>query len=192
MEIKILTTEQVPEAAGLARGVFDYCLRNTVSELQMVHAFEQYIRQEYLSSMISEGYLVMWGVYEQDNMIGVSAMQTEGHITMLYIHPMYQRRGIGKKLLLEMRKYAKNTYNHSRVTVNAMPSWTATYFAHRKFRRMDVLPVPNNAYVSMEAPSIQEISYDKKPLSTGIVLGTAFTALGICILIVVLSFINLL
>lgn len=192
MEIKILTSEQVPQAAGLARGVFDYCLRNTITDPQMVHAFEQYVHQDYLSGMIDEGHLVMWGAYEQETIVAVAAMQSEGHITMLYVHPMYQRHGIGKKLLLEMRKYAKNTYNLSMVTVNAMPSWTSQYFEHRKFRRMNVAQVPNNAYVSMQASSIQEISYEKKPLSTGAVLGTAFAALGICILIVVAGLVNLL
>ena len=106
-EFKILTTEQLPEAAGLARGVFDYCLRNSINNPKMVQAFEQYSHQDYLKHMMEENYLVMWGAYEQGTIVGMSAMQTEGHITMLYVHPMYQRRGIGKKLLEEMRKYAK-------------------------------------------------------------------------------------
>ena len=66
MEIKILTDEQLPEAIGLARGVFDYCLRNTIPNPKMVQAFEQYIHQDYLKHMINEGYLVMWGAYEQN------------------------------------------------------------------------------------------------------------------------------
>ena len=32
MEIKILQTEEVPKAVQLARGVFEYCLRNTINE----------------------------------------------------------------------------------------------------------------------------------------------------------------
>ena len=121
MEIKLLTTEQLPEAAGLARGVFDYCLRNSINNPKMVQAFEQYSHQDYLKHMMEENYLVMWGAYEQGTIVGMSAMQTEGHITMLYVHPMYQRRGIGKKLLEEMRKYAKSAYNLSMVTVIAIP-----------------------------------------------------------------------
>ena len=31
MEIKILQTEEVPKAVQLARGVFEYCLRNTIN-----------------------------------------------------------------------------------------------------------------------------------------------------------------
>ena len=70
MEIKILTDEQLPEAIGLARGVFDYCLRNTIPNPKMVQAFEQYIHQDYLKHMINEGYLVMWGAYEQNTIAG--------------------------------------------------------------------------------------------------------------------------
>ena len=36
MEIKILQTEEVPKAVQLARGVFEYCLRNTINEAQLI------------------------------------------------------------------------------------------------------------------------------------------------------------
>ncbi len=189
MEIKILTTEQLPEAAGLARGVYGYCLRNNVPNPKMSQAFDQYSHQDYLNNMMSEGHLVMWGAYEQDTIVGVSAMQAEGHITMLYVHPMYQRRGIGKKLLEEMRKYAKNIYNLSSVTLNAMPAWTERYFAKRKFKRMNVMP--NNDFVSMQAASLDEITYEKKPLPTGVVLSVVFGSLFFCILAVVIGLISL-
>lgn len=192
MEIRILTTGQLPEAVGLSRGVFDYCLRNTIADGQMTEAFENYVRPDYLSRMMEEGRLTMWGAFQQGMMVGVAAMQSEGHITMLYVLPMCQRRGIGKKLLLEMRKYAKSAYNLAGVTLNAMPAWTAGYFSRRKFRQMVPVQMANASYVSMQAPSIEEVTYDKKPLSTGMVLGTVFSAMGICILIVVLGMVNLL
>lgn len=189
MEIKLLTTEQLPEAAGLARGVFDYCLQNSINNPKMVQAFEQYSHQDYLKHMMEENYLVMWGAYDQGTIVGMSAMQTEGHITMLYVHPMYQRRGIGKKLLEEMRKYAKSVYNLSIVTVNAMPVWTENYFARRKFSRMNVMP--NNDFVSMQAVAIDEVTYEKKPLSTGVVLSVVFGSLFFCILAVVIGLVQL-
>ncbi len=189
MEIKLLTTEQLPEAAGLARGVFDYCLQNSINNPKMVQAFEQYSHQDYLKHMMEENYLVMWGAYDQGTIVGMSAMQTEGHITMLYVHPMYQRRGIGKKLLEEMRKYAKSVYNLSIVTVNAMPVWTENYFARRKFSRMNVMP--NNDFVSMQAAAIDEVTYEKKPLSTGVVLSVVFGSLFFCILAVVIGLVQL-
>ena len=138
---------------------------------------------------MEDGYLVMWGAYEQGTIVGMSAMQSEGHITMLYIHPMYQRHGIGKKLLYEMRKYAKTAYNLSDVTLNAMPVWTERYFAKRKFKRMNVMP--NNDFVSMQTSSIDEVTYEKKPISTGAVLSVVFGSLFFCILAVVLGLIHL-
>lgn len=189
MEIKILTGEQLPEAEGLARGVFDYCLRGTIPNPKMIQAFEQYCHQDYLKHMMDEGHLVMWDVYEQGRIIGMSAMQSEGHITMLYIHPMYQRRGIGRQLLEEMRKYAKSAYNLSFVTVNAMPAWTENYFSRRKFRRMNVMQ--SQDFISMQAATLDEIMYEKKAISTPVLLSVVFGSLFFCILAVVLGLIQL-
>ena len=189
MKAQILTEDQIPEALSIARGVFDYCLRNSINNPKMVQAFEQYSHQDYLKHMMEENYLVMWGAYDQGTIVGMSAMQTEGHITMLYVHPMYQRRGIGKKLLEEMRKYAKSVYNLSIVTVNAMPVWTENYFARRKFSRMNVMP--NNDFISMQAVAIDEVTYEKKPLSTGVVLSVVFGSLFFCILAVVIGLVQL-
>lgn len=52
-------------------------------------------------------------------------MTNEGHITMLYVHPQYLRRGIGKKLLERVRIYARMQLKLMQVSVNAMPAYTA-------------------------------------------------------------------
>ena len=37
MKAEILTEDQIPEALSIARGVFDYCLRARITDLEMIH-----------------------------------------------------------------------------------------------------------------------------------------------------------
>ena len=97
MRIKRLTEEQLPEALSIARGVFDYCLRQQITDLEMVHIFLQYSEPEHVKKMMEEGKLILWGAYEQGNMVAMSGMQNEGHITLLYVLTVYKKRGWGKK-----------------------------------------------------------------------------------------------
>ena len=184
MRIKILTEEQVPEALSIARGVFDYCLRQQITDLEMIHIFLQYSEPDHIKKMMAEGKLTLWGAYEQGNMIAMSGMQSEGHITMLYVLPVYQRRGWGKKLLQEMRTYAFSQYGLSRVTLSAMPAWTADYFEKRKFTALAVSQPCS--FVPMEAPSIDRMDYETKPIPAGAVRGVSLGGLAVCIAVAVI------
>lgn len=178
MEIRILKTEEIPQAVSMARGVFDYCLRQSMQDMQAVQSFLDYTREEQIRHMVERGQLTLWGAFEQNQMIAMSGMQREGHITMLYVLPLFQRRGCGKELLKAMRAYAKTQYGLANVTLNAMPQWTASYFAKRKFQTANMMQVNRAPYLSMRAKSIQAVEFGKKPLSTGVILGT--TMAGLC------------
>ena len=106
-------------------------------------------------------------------------MQKEGHITMLYVLPVFQRKGIGKKLLITMRTYARTGYGYSDVTVNAMPVYTAAYFQKRKFEQMGQVPM-GCPYVSMRAKTIEEVSYEKKEIPAGWAIGASVGGLVLC------------
>lgn len=95
-------------------------------------------------------------------------MQAEGHITMLYIAPFFQRRGIGKALLKEMRRFAADVLSCQVVTINAMPAWTGSYFQRQGFSLIQMQPI-GAPYVSLLAPVIKEVSYPIKPMKPGIV-----------------------
>ena len=51
--------------------------------------------------------------------------------------------------------------------------------------------MPNNDFVSMQAVAIDEVTYEKKPLSTGVVLSVVFGSLFFCILAVVIGLVQL-
>jgi hypothetical protein len=75
MKAQILTEDQIPEALSIARGVFDYCLRARITDLEMIHIFLQYTENTNIRNMIAEGTLTMWGIFEQGHMIAMSGMQ---------------------------------------------------------------------------------------------------------------------
>ena len=80
MKAQILTEDQIPEALSIARGVFDYCLRARITDLEMIHIFLQYTENTNIRNMIAEGTLTMWGIFEQGHMIAMSGMQKEGDV----------------------------------------------------------------------------------------------------------------
>ena len=88
MEIKILQTEEVPKAVQLARGGFEYCLRKTSNGAQLIESFYTYVREENIRQLMETQKLTIWAAYdEQNNMVAVSGIQSEGHITLLYVMP---------------------------------------------------------------------------------------------------------
>lgn len=192
MIIRILTMEELPKAVSLANGVFDYCLKNSIPDRQTVDYFFDYANVEKISRLVQEKQLVVWGGFEQDNLVAMSGMQREGHITMLYVLPMFQRRDWGKELLLEMRSYAKKELHLDYVTVNAVPAPTAGYFAKRKFQTIS-LPNPTAAYIPMQAKAVEQVSYEKKPISAGWAIGTSVGAVVLCAVVAfgfILSYIH--
>ena len=174
MEIRILRLDEIPAAAELAQGVFGFDLRRTITDQGLVRSFDEYANTENMTKMISEGRLHMWGAFEGGNMCGISAMQPEGHITMLYVYPFFRRRGYGKQMLLTMRRFAKDHYRLDKVTVCAMPSWTTNYFIRNSFSLLASRPHPE--FVNLEAKTLQEVIYPVKPIRgrtlAALILGT--------------------
>lgn len=184
MEIRILTEQEISKALSLARGVFDFCVGGNVPDPQLVDGFMEYSSENNIRRMQADGSITLWGAFEQGQMAGMSAMQKEGHITMLYVFPVFQRRGIGRQLLKTMRAYGRSAYGHSYVTVNAMPIYTAAYFQKRGFAQIKQA-AGGCPYVSMKAKTIKEVAYEKKELSTGWVIGTSIGGLLICAVVAV-------
>lgn len=189
MEIRILTVNEIPQALTLARGVFDFCVSSNMSDQGLIQGFLEYSAEAKITDMASRGEITLWGVFEQGQMAGMSAMQKEGHITMIYVLPAFQRRGFGKNLLTAMRTFAKSRYGYSYVTINAMPVYTAAYFQKQKFEQMNQVPA-GCPYVSMKAKTIEEVSYEKKEIPTGWVIGASVGGLLICTAIVIVFMVS--
>lgn len=96
--------------------------------------FDEYMDADRLTDEERAGVLVVFGAFDSNVLCGVCGMTNEGHITMLYVHPQYLRRGIGKKLLERVRIYARMQLKLMQVSVNAMPAYTADYFSRVGFK----------------------------------------------------------
>ena len=178
MEIRLLNREEIPKAAEIANGVFQYCLRSSFADDASVRFFVDYAKPEKLLEMNDCGRLQLWGAFEQQQMVAMSAMQPEGHITMLYVLPLFQRRNCGKALLKVMRQYAGQQLGHKKVTLNVMPVWTASYFAKNGFKQMEQ---PMNApFMAMQAKALCPVGYEKKKIPAGWMLGTSLGGLTAC------------
>ena len=128
------------------------------------------------------GALVVFGAFDSNVLCGVCGMTNEGHITMLYVHPQYLRRGIGKKLLERARIYARMQLKLMQVSVNAMPAYTADYFRRVGFKSTyqgGFCNGQSDMYVPMTAKSIYQIEYTPRRISdrTFIAISVGFTCL---------------
>ena len=171
MEIRFLQDEELANAAGLSRFVFDNCLRQRMEFPQTISFVEAYLTETNLREKRAEGTLLVWGVFENGQLLGVAGMQTDGLITMLYILPQCFRRKYGTKLLETMRLYARDVLGLKKVSVNANPAITSYYFEKKGFKRMTPalnMPVP---FVSMYATSDGIQFYEKKRVSAGVIVG---------------------
>ena len=179
-----LTAEHLPMAVQLARGVFDRCLRPMMRSAESVRYFEEYVTEEHLLMLMEQGRLMLWGIFDQGRLIAVSGMQSEGHITMLYVLPVCQRRGYGKQLLRAMKSYAKDSLERAVVTVNVMPPEVNMYFRQNGFRVSNCLLPMNAPFVPMQAKAAAEVHYEVKPIPEGWFIGTLVGGLGLCMMAV--------
>ena len=171
MEIRILQEEELANAAGLSRYVFDNCVKYRMEFEQTTRYVEDYLTAENLVKLYKEEKLIVWGVFEQEQMVGVSGMQIDGMITMLYILPQCFRRGYGCGLLREMRRYAKEILGKEIITVNATPAWISTYFTKQGFAFVNKQQDMRVPYVTLYSKTDVPATMQKKHVSGKVIAG---------------------
>lgn len=170
MNIRILEGSELHEACTLVRNVYDMAIRGGEGADRINAFFDDYVVEGDIIEQVYAGKLIVWGGYEKTMLAGVCAMTIQGHITMLYVYPQFLRRGIAKKLLRKARIYAGTKLSIPNVSVNAIPAYTAGYFARNGFVQMGV--VQNEPlYIPMQASGINQIEYEHRSISNGILLG---------------------
>jgi GNAT superfamily N-acetyltransferase len=185
MEIRMLQSDEIPQALQIARGVFDYCLKNRMDDPKMIEDFRNYTDESQIQNMEQQGSIHLWGIFEDGRMLAMSAMQREGHITMLYVLPMFQCRGYGAALLERMRAFAYEKYGYAYVTLSAMPAWTASYFAKHKFVSMNAAADHQAPFLPMQAKTLRQLAYENRPISDGCLIGTSLAGLAVCVAVAV-------
>lgn len=175
MEIRILKEEELANAAGLSRYVFDTCLRDRMEFIQTIVFIEEYVSLENIMRLYKEEKLTLWGTFYQEQLIAVSGLQSDGWITMLYVLPQFHKKQIGTNMLLAMREFARDRYGFEKVMLNATPAWTAFYFASQGFSYVNPKQNVRVPFVSMYAASSQ-IDGNRKEKISGKTIGLAVLA----------------
>lgn len=198
-EIRMLQIEEIQQAVELAQGVFGFDLRQTITDPQMIRFFEAYTTVENLTGMVSQRRLYMWGIFEAAQLCGMSAMQPEGHITMLYVYPYFRKKKYARQLLDMMRRFAKQSLGLERVTACALPAWTADYFIKNGFWQM---PVQQNTataqtaatqnqtpgFVYVEAKTLNDVVYPVKKIPGKALAATIILTILAIIAVIVVYF----
>lgn len=182
MKIRKLTNEEIKGACAFAVSIYNIAIRGCFRTQDCHRYFDEYMDADRLTEEERSGALVVFGAFDSNVLCGVCGMTNEGHITMLYVHPQYLRRGIGKKLLERVRIYARMQLNLMQVSVNAMPAYTAEYFRRVGFKSAyqgGFCNVQGDMYVPMTAKSIYQVEYTPRHISdkTFIAISVGFTCL---------------
>ena len=182
MKIRKLTNEEIKGACAFAVSIYNVAIRGCFRTQDCHRYFDEYMDADRLTDEERTGVLVVFGAFDSNVLCGVCGMTNEGHITMLYVHPQYLRRGIGKKLLERVRIYARMQLKLMQVSVNAMPAYTAEYFMHVGFKSAyqgDFCNGQGDMYVPMTAKSIYQVEYTPRHISdkTFIAISVGFTCL---------------
>lgn len=170
---RLLNDTEVDNASGLARYVFDTCLRVYMNYPETISCVENYLSEENLKKLSDEGKLLLWGSFDGELMIAVGGMQTDGMITMLYVLPRYANQGHGTTLLDTMIIYANKELKLSKVILNATPAGTSSYFMKKGFKKINANQTVAMPYMSMVADATTRFIYEKKEVSTKLLLTVA-------------------
>lgn len=166
MKVRKLEENEIRQAVELSRWVFDYCIRKRDNNPQLSKYFEDYTNYNNIMSLYQANQLTIWGVFEEHQMIGVSAMEPSGQVTMLYVHPACQLRGYGKALIEEMKFFGYEEYGYEQISINALPAWTSGYFMRRGFSPNYDFDPARYLFVGMKTHTIAKIKrYKTKKIS---------------------------
>lgn len=191
MNIRLLQENEIQRAVNVAHETYRTCLLPLVRMEEEVRQYNNYVNYQNLWSQVQGGTLFLWGLFEKEELCAVSAMRNNGHITMLYVRPAFQRKGYGTTLLSWMRGWAKKYLRLKKVTVNVTPAVQAGYFAHVGFRQIPVA-VQQASFLPMEAktgemPQIRPDRTIRWNAILGVSIGTLVLVVGIAIVYCIIS-----
>ena len=177
MKIIKINGPDISVAIQVSRNIFYQTIAPFAQSRQIIDYFEEYLQT--VEQEVAAGRLTLWGAIMNNCIVGVSALNTQGHITMLYVNQPDWHKGIGKKLIKEMRTFAYNEYRLEEITVNAMPVWTAGFFYSCGFAPVSATYSGNEIFIPLKIKVKKEIRYKRRAISTKAVLLNVFIFLAI-------------
>lgn len=177
MKITKINGPDIGVALQVSRNIFYQTIAPFAENRQIIDYFEEYLQR--VGQELAAGRLTLWGAIINNCIVGVSALNTQGHITMMYVNQADWRKGIGKKLIKEMRVFAYNEYGLEEITVNVMPVWAAGFFYSCGFAPLSTTDNGIDLFIPLKIKAKKEIRYKRREISTKAVLLNVFIFLAI-------------
>lgn len=126
MYIKRLQQGEILDGLHLVWEVFAEKLAPAYTP-QGVMEFQTFIKLENVMPKVEQGDLVFWGAYENTELCGVAAVQSTGHLSLLFVRSKWEGQGVSKMLFAEVYRYCTAERGLMRITVNAAPQALEVY-----------------------------------------------------------------
>ncbi|MCR5526270.1 MAG: GNAT family N-acetyltransferase [Lachnospiraceae bacterium] len=86
-----------------------------------VDNFYKFITDDVLYMMFKQGEYVVFGCFDDDEIIGVISVRGKNHISLLFVDGEYHHQGIAKRLVRELCNYLIEEGGQFYTTVNSSP-----------------------------------------------------------------------
>lgn len=118
MNIIKLESYMIPRAQELAKSVFmrfdapDYSKKGAEGVVRFIYYD--------MPQKLREGSMTVYGCFERGTLLGMCALDTFNHISLLFVDGSYHNRGIGSALV-KQACFAARLHGNEHITVNAAP-----------------------------------------------------------------------
>lgn len=120
MTVREAQPDEWEDAMSLAWHVFSKFEANVYPK-EGVDSFIDFISDNQIKKMFLIGSYKCWVAVEDDRIIGIAGLRSRKHLSLLFVHEKYQRRGVATELMKCVSEYITNTENLDVCTVNAAP-----------------------------------------------------------------------
>lgn len=127
MQICKIRPDGLREALDLVWEVFERYEAPEYEEMG-IKTFRHFITYSNMVEKVNQGEMNFWGCYLNNYLVGVIALRTGQHISLLFVREKFHRLGIAKKLVRVAVDYVKSQNPDIRaVTVNSSPYAVEVY-----------------------------------------------------------------
>ncbi len=121
MQICRITTDKLRDALELVWEVFEQFEVPDYEEMG-IQTFRYFIDYSHMVEKVHQGEMTFWGCYLNNYLVGVIALRTGQHISLLFVRGQFHHLGIATSLVdLVIDQIAASEPEIRAVTVNASP-----------------------------------------------------------------------
>ena len=117
--VRPAAVEEWENAMGLAWKTFLKFEGNDY-EPEGIKNFQDFITDQSLRKMFLAGKYILYAAFYRGEIVGVVSLRNKEHISLLFVDEAFHKMGIGRKLIVQMQKVAKELGSY-RLTVNSSP-----------------------------------------------------------------------